>query len=39
MTHFKIEPPAPAGMLIKTGDGVKVRFEWNVAARVAAAKT
>jgi hypothetical protein len=39
MTHFKIEPPAPAGMLIKTGDGVKVRFEWNVAVRAATAKT
>lgn len=35
MTDFKIEPPAPAvgGGLIKTGDAVKVLFDWNVAPR------
>lgn len=35
MTDFKIEPPAPkVGLgLIKTGDDVKVIFDWNVAPR------
>lgn len=35
MTDFKIEPPAPTvGLgLIKTGDDVKVIFDWNVAPR------
>lgn len=38
MTDFKIEPPAPAvGLgLIKTGDDVKVIFDWMVAPKVAA---
>jgi hypothetical protein len=36
MTDFKIEPPAPklALGLIKTGDEVKLIFEWLVAERV-----
>ena len=35
MTDFKIEPPAPkiALGLIKTGDPVKIIFDWNVAQR------
>ncbi len=35
MTDFKIEPPAPkiALGLIKTGDEVKLLFDWNVAQR------
>jgi len=35
MTDFKIEPPAPAiaGGLIKTGDDVKIIFDWQVAQR------
>ena len=39
MTNFKIEPPAPkvALGLIKTGDDVKLIFDWNVAQRTAAA--
>ncbi len=39
MTDFKIDPPAPkmAGGLIKTGDDVKVIFEWYVAPKKAAA--
>jgi hypothetical protein len=38
MTSFKIEPPAPtvALGLIKTGDDVKLIFEWNVAQRIPA---
>jgi len=39
MTDFKVEPPAPAiamGM-IKTGDAVKLIFEWIVAPRTPAA--
>ncbi len=34
MTDFKIEPPAPAiaGGMIKTGDEVKLSFEWTAAA-------
>jgi polyisoprenoid-binding protein YceI len=33
MTQFKITPPAPAlaGGLIKTGDDVKLMFDWMVA--------
>lgn len=40
MTDFKIEPPAPnfAGGLIKTGDEVKLIFEWMLGQRAAAAK-
>jgi hypothetical protein len=39
MTDFKIEPPAPkiALGLIKTGDDVKLIFEWMLAPRKAAA--
>lgn len=37
MTDFKIEPPNPAGLGIKTGDDVKVIFDWNVAPKKAAA--
>ena len=35
MTDFKIEPPAPkiALGLIKTGDEVKLSFEWMVAQK------
>jgi hypothetical protein len=38
MTDFKIQPPAPALALgiIKTGDEVKLFFEWMVAQRVEA---
>jgi polyisoprenoid-binding protein YceI len=38
MTDFKITPPAPAiaGGLIKTGDEVKLIFEWQVAPKKAA---
>jgi polyisoprenoid-binding protein YceI len=39
MTSFKIEPPAPkiALGMIKTGDDVKVIFDWMVAQRAPAA--
>jgi hypothetical protein len=39
MTSFKIDPPAPkvALGLIKTGDDVKLIFDWNVAQRAPAA--
>jgi hypothetical protein len=35
MTSFKIDPPAPrlAVGLIKTGDNVRIQFEWVVAAK------
>lgn len=33
MTDFKIEPPSPAGMFIKTGDAVKILFDWSVMRR------
>ncbi len=38
MTDFKVEPPAPkiALGLIKTGDEVKLLFDWQVAQRAAA---
>jgi hypothetical protein len=38
MTDFKIEPPAPAiGLgLIKTGDDVKLSFEWLTVPKAAA---
>jgi hypothetical protein len=38
MTDFKIDPPAPkiALGLIKTGDEVKILFDWQVAQRPAA---
>jgi RNA polymerase sigma factor (sigma-70 family) len=37
MTSFKIDPPAPTTALglIKTGDDVRIQFEWMVAARKA----
>jgi polyisoprenoid-binding protein YceI len=40
MSDFKIEAPAPkiALGLIKTGDEVKLIFEWQLAQRAAAAK-
>lgn len=40
MTDFKIDPPAPkiALGIIKTGDEVKLIFDWMVAPRKAAAK-
>ncbi len=40
MTDFKIEPPAPkiALGMIKTGDEVKLVFEWMLGQRAAAAK-
>jgi hypothetical protein len=39
MTDYKIDPPAPkiALGMIKTGDDVKLIFEWMVAQRKAAA--
>jgi len=39
MTQFKIQPPAPAIALgmIKTGDDVKIVFEWMVGQKAAAA--
>jgi len=33
MSAFKIETPAPAGMLIKTGAEVKLLFEWAVGRK------
>jgi hypothetical protein len=35
MTDFKIQPPAPkvALGLIKTGDDVKLKFQWEVFPR------
>lgn len=41
MTDFKIEPPSPAipgGALIKTGDDVKIIFDWVLGQKTAAAK-
>ncbi len=37
MTDFKITPPAPASALglIKTGDDVKLTFEWAVGKKEA----
>jgi hypothetical protein len=39
MTTFGIEPPSPTGLglLIKTGDEVKLMFEWTVAQKAPAA--
>jgi hypothetical protein len=39
MTQFKIQPPAPAIALglIKTGDDVKISFEWMVGEKAPAA--
>lgn len=33
MTDFKVEPPNPLGLGIKTGDDVKISFDWMVAQR------
>ncbi len=35
MTDFKVQPPAPLGMMLKTGDEVKLFFEWVLAAKPA----
>jgi polyribonucleotide nucleotidyltransferase len=39
MSDFKIEAPAPkiAMGLIKTGDDVKIIFDWNLAQKAPAA--
>lgn len=39
MSSFKIEPPAPKwlGSLIRTGDDVKLFFDWKVARKAASA--
>jgi len=39
MTDFKIDPPHPSGLglLIKTGDEVKLLFDWTVAQKPGAA--
>jgi len=39
MTDYKIEPPAPVGLLITTGDEVKLSFEWMVGQKAAAPTT
>jgi hypothetical protein len=36
MTSFKVDPPNPLGLGIKTGDDVKLIFEWMVAGKPAA---
>jgi hypothetical protein len=33
MTDFKVEPPNPLGLGIKTGDEIKIMFDWMVAQR------
>jgi polyisoprenoid-binding protein YceI len=38
MTQFNIKPPAPIGMLITTGDEVKLFFEWIAARKTAPVK-
>jgi len=37
MTNFKVEPPNPLGLGIKTGDDIKIIFDWMVAQRPAPA--
>jgi hypothetical protein len=37
MSDFKVEPPSPVGFGIKTGDEVKLFFEWTVKAPSATA--
>jgi hypothetical protein len=37
MTDFKMEPPTALAGALKTGDAVKVGFEWNVMQRAPAA--
>jgi hypothetical protein len=39
MTSFNVEPPAPLGLFIKTGDEVKLIFEWNLARKPVEAAT
>jgi polyisoprenoid-binding protein YceI len=38
MTDFKVEPPSPKFLPIKTGDEVKIIFDWFVAPKTAAGK-
>ncbi|HTL58043.1 MAG TPA: YceI family protein [Candidatus Limnocylindrales bacterium] len=38
MTDFKVDPPNPLGLGIKTGDDIKVSFDWMVWQKPAAAK-
>ncbi|HLH54011.1 MAG TPA: YceI family protein [Verrucomicrobiae bacterium] len=33
MTDFKVEPPNPLGLGIKTGDDIKIIFDWMVGQR------
>lgn len=33
MTNFKVEPPNPLGLGIKTGDDIRIIFDWMVAQR------
>jgi hypothetical protein len=37
MTDFGIQPPSPLGFLLKTGDDVKLFFEWMVGQKAAPA--
>jgi hypothetical protein len=37
MSQFKVDPPNPLGLFIKTGDDIKIIFDWMVAQRPAAA--
>jgi hypothetical protein len=37
MTDFKVEPPNPLGLGIKTGDEIKIIFDWMVGQRPAPA--
>lgn len=37
MTDFKVEPPNPLGLGIKTGDEIKIMFDWMVGQRAAPA--
>ncbi len=37
MSDFKVEPPNPLGLFIKTGDEIKIIFDWMVAQRPPAA--
>jgi hypothetical protein len=33
MSQFKVEPPNPLGLFIKTGDDIKIIFDWMVGQR------
>lgn len=33
MSQFKVDPPNPLGLFIKTGDDIKIIFDWMVAQR------